>query len=66
MDDADRAEREIERSLKMAVQAARGDIPPGKQGECDMCGEWSGRLIEGLCAPCRDLEAQRQARKIGK
>ena len=22
--------------------------------DCDLCGEWSGRLIAGSCAPCRD------------
>ena len=30
-------------------------IPVGKPGECDLCGEWSGRLVNGACAPCRDL-----------
>jgi hypothetical protein len=29
-------------------------IQPGEPGECDLCGEWSGRLIDGHCAPCRD------------
>lgn len=29
-------------------------IPPGKQGNCELCGEWSGRLINKACAPCRD------------
>lgn len=23
-------------------------------GDCDLCGEWSGRLVGGVCAPCRD------------
>lgn len=30
------------------------DLDPGVQGDCDLCGEWSGRLIRGICAPCRD------------
>lgn len=30
------------------------DIPPGVPGDCDLCGDWSGRLIGGACAPCRD------------
>lgn len=53
-DDADRASKDIERDLQARIDAARGDIKPGVQGECDMCGEWSGRLIGGVCAPCRD------------
>lgn len=53
-DDIDRAQERIETELEAAIKAARGDIPPGKQGECDLCGEWSGRLIQGVCAPCRD------------
>lgn len=31
------------------------NMPAGKPGECDLCGEWSGRLVRGACAPCRDL-----------
>lgn len=30
-------------------QAAR--IEPGAPGECELCGEWTGRLIRGACAP---------------
>lgn len=33
-------------------QAAR--IEPGVPGDCDLCSEWSARLIRGACAPCRD------------
>ena len=33
-------------------QAAR--IEPGAPGECELCGEWSGRLVRGACAPCSD------------
>ena len=29
-------------------------IEPGAPGECELCGEWSGRLVRGACAPCRD------------
>ena len=54
MDDADRAQQRIEEQLEDAIRAASRDIPPGKPGECDLCGEWSGRLINGACAPCRD------------
>lgn len=30
------------------------NIPPGKPGDCKLCGEKSARLINGACAPCRD------------
>lgn len=33
-------------------QSAR--IEPGTPGDCDLCDEWSARLIRGACAPCRD------------
>ena len=37
---------------QVCEQAAR--IEPGVPGDCDLCGEWSARLIRGACAPCRD------------
>jgi len=56
MDEADRAAPEIERALAEALRnvCLHADLPVGEQGECDLCGEWSGRLIGGACAPCRD------------
>ena len=45
------AERERAMRVVMALAAA---INPGKPGDCDFCGEWSGRLVGGACAPCRD------------
>lgn len=24
-----------------------------KSGDCELCGEWSGRLDEGICPPCK-------------
>ena len=33
-------------------QAAK--IEAGVPGDCDLCGEWSARLINETCAPCRD------------
>lgn len=32
----------------------QANLDPGKPGDCELCGEWSGRLITGVCAPCRD------------
>jgi len=54
MDIIDIASEREERDRELAIAAARADIPPGKPGECDLCGEWSGRLINGAGAPCRD------------
>ena len=53
-DDADRAQEKIEENLAKSIAATRSDIPPGVPGDCDCCGEWSGRLIKGACAYCRE------------
>ena len=56
-DEADRAGEYTETGTSAAVAAicaAASYIPPGKPGECDLCGEWSGRLVNGACCPCRD------------
>ena len=36
------------------VREQAAHIEPGAPGECELCGEWSARLIRGACAPCRD------------
>jgi hypothetical protein len=48
-----RAEADTERAIALAREEA-AQIPPGEAGDCDYCGEWSGRLVGGACAPCRD------------
>lgn len=57
MDEADRAQAEQE-SVEEALAKRRQDKPlqldPGKPGDCEFCGEWSIRLVKGVCAPCRD------------
>lgn len=56
-DDADRAylyiENVIDDCVKEAIRKA-SEIPIGNPGECDACGEWSGRIVNGYCSPCRD------------
>lgn len=37
-----------------AARQAAASIPAGQPGDCDLCGEWTARLVEGACAPCRD------------
>lgn len=56
MDEADRAAPEVERYLAEALRKAalNAGLPAGEPGDCELCGEWSGRLINGACAPCRD------------
>ena len=53
-DPVDSANDMIQKQLEASIKAARGDIPPGKEGECDLCGEHSMRLVNGACAACRD------------
>jgi len=55
-DPLDIAQERTQLATDAAVLAvrARAAIDPGKPGDCDYCGEWSGRLVDGACAPCRD------------
>ena len=58
MDDADRADLLIQEDAVRREQEARkrvAEMPKGQPGDCDLCGEWSGRLVGGVCAHCRDL-----------
>lgn len=50
---ADRMEVEEAANLAEICRKAQA-IPKGKPGDCELCGEWSGRLVNGVCAPCRD------------
>jgi hypothetical protein len=54
MDEADRASEQSDLMLADAIRRARRELPAGEPGECELCGEWSGRLVRGACAPCRD------------
>ena len=36
------------------VRAAAAAIPAGEAGECDLCGEYFARTVNGICARCRD------------
>jgi hypothetical protein len=65
MDEVDRAQRQTEADLEAAIAAARGvPLAEGKAGDCDLCGEFSSRLVDGVCAPCRDWQATRSRRRI--
>lgn len=56
-DDADRAQAQMEDEEVLRTKEVRkraAAIPLGKPGDCELCGEWSSRLVNGACAPCRD------------
>lgn len=53
-DEIDVANDNIDREMYLRLRNKKYELPKGKPGDCDMCGEWSGRLIGGVCAPCRD------------
>lgn len=36
------------------VMSQAAAIPAGEAGECDLCGEHYARLVNGVCARCRD------------
>ena len=36
------------------IRRKANEIPKGVPGICDLCGEDMPRLINGVCAPCRD------------
>lgn len=58
MDDADRADLLIENVRDDGVAAAIRyslNIPEGNPGECELCGSWCGRLVDGACSRCRDF-----------
>lgn len=56
MDEIDQANLYAEEMLKRKIDyvSNKAKIDKGRQGECDLCGEWSGRLINDVCSPCRD------------
>ena len=46
---------EVQEAANIAkIRRKAAEIPKGKPGECDLCGEDMPRLINGVCAPCRD------------
>ena len=56
-DEADKtADRmEFEEAANIAeIRRKAAEIPKGKPGECERCGEDMPRLINGVCAPCHD------------
>lgn len=56
-DEVDRAQDLERMSNEDALRAARKkaqSIPTGEPGECEWCGEYFTRLVNGACGGCRD------------
>lgn len=54
-DQIDRANDYADAERAMAIaNRLPVDMAKGAPGECDFCGEWFGRLVDGACVPCRD------------
>ena len=53
-DEVDLANEQAEKRLELLIKQASKPLVKGVPGDCDLCGEWSGRLVEGCCSPCRD------------
>jgi hypothetical protein len=49
----DKAQAGID-AAEAEIRYQAGRIPAGEPGTCELCGEWSGRLVKAVCAPCRD------------
>lgn len=52
-DPLDQASERSELAREVAARNTGRDIPQGPPGDCEVCGEWFGRLIGGACVPCR-------------
>ena len=54
-DEFDRASELEEQYCQLALANRPAfELVPDVPGECEICGHWSGRLVQGACAPCRD------------
>jgi len=57
MDEADYANErreEMEADKLAQVQRAASVMPKGEPGDCDGCGDYFLRTVDGLCGYCRD------------
>lgn len=55
-DEIDIAQFQERMVTENAIRQVRknAEMQQGEPGDCEMCGEWSGRLVMGACARCRD------------
>jgi hypothetical protein len=57
MDEADNAQMSIETVIDINLANAMreaANIPVGEAGECNGCGEFFSRTVDGYCGFCRD------------
>jgi hypothetical protein len=54
IDEANDHIERVEAAALKEIQLKRAAQPVGVPGECDLCGEYMLRLVDGACAPCRD------------
>lgn len=54
--DGDLASEVSQIRLDSQIQQIRNKakLAVGVAGDCDLCGEWTSRLVGGACCPCRD------------
>jgi hypothetical protein len=56
---------EITRDIGLSrIRQRVSEMPVGEAGECGTCGEYTKRLVTGICAPCRDFLARQYVMKI--
>lgn len=53
-DQIDLAQHFTEIATAAAIRAARQPVVAGVPGNCSECGDDMPRLVNGLCAPCRE------------
>lgn len=51
--DAASEREEHDRAALIARARANAQLKAGKPGDCDECGEWHSRLVDGACPACR-------------
>jgi hypothetical protein len=63
-DDADLTQAREDREFERAMNSRHPYVmDAGKPGECDFCGEWFGRLVDGACVPCREKYERRKIKR---
>lgn len=55
-DEIDKANEHQDEMTDRKIKQIRlnSQIKKGIPGDCELCGEHSMRLVDGVCAPCRD------------
>ena len=58
-------QKERDNQIAAAIASAT-KFDPGEPGHCMDCGKWSGRLVDYLCVPCRELIERKKKATYGK